>query len=231
MRPVEARPQPQGLSSARGRPAARSASGRPRTESSRSVASIVAATSSRSSTRSSASSSSSSSARACSPTRSSALIAIVNSAIGIRQEMKAKETLDQLALLVAPRAQVDPRRRDGRAARRRGRARRRRPGRARRPARRRRRRRRLARADDRRVAADRRVRRDPQAPRRPAALGLVLRSRAPGYYEVDAVREDSLRREDRRRGAGVPPPALAASARGQPGALGDDDRCWCRWRS
>ncbi len=38
------------------------------------------------------------------------LIAIVNSAIGIRQELKAKETLDQLALLVAPRAKVDPRR-------------------------------------------------------------------------------------------------------------------------
>ena len=32
------------------------------------------------------------------------LIAVVNSAIGIRQELKAKETLDQLALLVAPRA-------------------------------------------------------------------------------------------------------------------------------
>jgi cation-transporting P-type ATPase E len=39
------------------------------------------------------------------------LIAIVNSAIGIRQELKAKETLDQLALLVAPRAKVF---RDGR---------------------------------------------------------------------------------------------------------------------
>src|SRR5215212_8417921 len=34
------------------------------------------------------------------------LIAVINSAIGIRQEMKAKETLDQLALLVAPRAKV-----------------------------------------------------------------------------------------------------------------------------
>ena len=33
-------------------------------------------------------------------------IAIVNSYIGIRQELKAKETLDQLALLVAPRAQA-----------------------------------------------------------------------------------------------------------------------------
>ena len=34
------------------------------------------------------------------------LIAIVNSWIGIRQEMKAKETLDRLAILVAPRAGV-----------------------------------------------------------------------------------------------------------------------------
>src|SRR5918995_30814 len=34
------------------------------------------------------------------------VIAVVNSGIGIRQELKAKETLDQLALLVAPRAQA-----------------------------------------------------------------------------------------------------------------------------
>jgi cation-transporting P-type ATPase E len=34
------------------------------------------------------------------------LIAIINSSIGIRQELKAKETLDRLALLVAPRAKV-----------------------------------------------------------------------------------------------------------------------------
>ncbi|MGH2923901.1 MAG: cation-translocating P-type ATPase, partial [Solirubrobacterales bacterium] len=33
-------------------------------------------------------------------------IAAINSYIGIRQELKAKETLDQLALLVAPRAQA-----------------------------------------------------------------------------------------------------------------------------
>jgi cation-transporting ATPase E len=33
-------------------------------------------------------------------------VAIINSAIGIRQELKAKETLDQIALLVAPRAKV-----------------------------------------------------------------------------------------------------------------------------
>src|SRR5690606_32465418 len=34
------------------------------------------------------------------------LIAIVNTWIGIRQELKAKETLDRLAVLVAPRAEV-----------------------------------------------------------------------------------------------------------------------------
>ena len=34
------------------------------------------------------------------------LIAVINSAIGIRQEMKAKETLDQLSLLVAPKARA-----------------------------------------------------------------------------------------------------------------------------
>ena len=39
------------------------------------------------------------------------VIAIINSAIGIRQEIKAKETLDNLALLVAPRAERRPRRR------------------------------------------------------------------------------------------------------------------------
>jgi magnesium-transporting ATPase (P-type) len=40
------------------------------------------------------------------------LVAVINSAIGIRQEMKAKETLDELALLVAPRAKAI---RDGQA--------------------------------------------------------------------------------------------------------------------
>src|SRR4051795_11111737 len=34
------------------------------------------------------------------------LIAVVNSYIGIRQELKAKATLDELAVLVAPRANV-----------------------------------------------------------------------------------------------------------------------------
>ena len=39
------------------------------------------------------------------------VIAIINSYIGIRQELKAKRTLDELAVLVAPKAKVDPRRR------------------------------------------------------------------------------------------------------------------------
>ncbi len=34
------------------------------------------------------------------------LIAVINSYIGIRQELKAKRTLDELAVLVAPRAKV-----------------------------------------------------------------------------------------------------------------------------
>src|ERR1700709_1229041 len=34
------------------------------------------------------------------------LVAIINSYIGIRQELKAKATLDELAVLVAPRAKV-----------------------------------------------------------------------------------------------------------------------------
>jgi cation-transporting ATPase E len=34
------------------------------------------------------------------------LVAIVNTTIGIRSELRAKETLDELALLVAPRAKV-----------------------------------------------------------------------------------------------------------------------------
>src|SRR5690349_25152350 len=34
------------------------------------------------------------------------LIAIINSYIGIRQELNAKKTLDEVAVLVAPRAQV-----------------------------------------------------------------------------------------------------------------------------
>src|SRR3954468_21262071 len=41
------------------------------------------------------------------------VIAVINSYIGIRQELKAKATLDELAVLVAPRAKVL---RDGQAA-------------------------------------------------------------------------------------------------------------------
>ena len=44
------------------------------------------------------------------------LIAVVNSYIGIRQELKAKATLDELAVLVAPHARVRPRRQGRRAA-------------------------------------------------------------------------------------------------------------------
>ncbi len=65
------------------------------------------------------------------------VIAIINSYIGIRQELNAKKTLDELAVLVAPRARVL---RDGAVAELlddRGRPRRPRPGRAGRPARRR----------------------------------------------------------------------------------------------
>ena len=38
------------------------------------------------------------------------LVLVANSLIGIVQEMRAKRTLDQLAVLSAPRARVDPRR-------------------------------------------------------------------------------------------------------------------------
>ena len=128
-------------------------------------------------------------------------IAALNSYIGIRQELKAKETLDQLALLVAPRAQVDPRRRPGRAARRRGRAGRRGPHRAGRPAGRRRRGDPVARPDDRRVDADRRVRRDPQAGTRSRALGLVLPQRAPATTRwTRCARRATPRRSPARRG-------------------------------
>ena len=58
-------------------------------------------------------------------------IAILNSYIGIRQELKAKRTLDELAVVVAPKAKVIRDGRLDRAAGRGGRARRRRPGRAR----------------------------------------------------------------------------------------------------
>ena len=119
------------------------------------------------------------------------LIAVVNSAIGIRQELRAKETLDQLAVLVAPKARAV---RDGQLTELRGdevvpgdivlvepgdqlvadgvvvv----------------------LARPDDGRVDPDRGVRRGPQA--RAATGSSPARSASwdPAYYEVDAVREQS----------------------------------------
>ena len=92
-------------------------------------------------------------------------IAVINSYIGIRQEIKAKETLESLALLVAPRAKVVRDCRAGRAAGRGGRPRRLDPGRARRPAGRRRRCDREPGPHRRRVDAHRRGRRGPQARR------------------------------------------------------------------
>ena len=143
------------------------------------------------------------------------LIAVVNSAIGIRQELKAKETLDQLALLVAPRAKAV---RDGEPIE--------------------------LRADevvpgdlvrvepgdqlvaDGVVVSSRGLTMDESiltgesdGVRKREGDRLLSGSfclAGSGYYEVDAVRERQLRREGRGRGPGVPPSALAASGRGQP---------------
>ena len=206
----------QGLSSARPRPSGCASSARRRrTPRARSPASSPA-TSSRSSTRSSASSSCSTSALGLFADSIFGLIAVINSYIGIRQELKAKRTLDELAVLVAPHAKVV---RDGAAvepARRGGRARRRGRGRAGRPAGRRRRGDPQPRHDPRRVDADRRGRRGPQGPRRPGALGLLLHLRLRPLHRRRGARGE-LRRAAGRRGEGLPPPALAAAGRGQPG--------------
>ena len=144
------------------------------------------------------------------------LIAVVNSSIGIRQEMKAKETLDELAVLVAPHARSSATARWS-SCWRRGRPRRRRPGRARRPAGRRRRGDRHARDDDGRVAADRRGRRDPQGRGRPRRSPAPSASRAP----ATTWSTRSARRATPGTLAGeaqdLPPPALAAAGGGQPG--------------
>ena len=151
------------------------------------------------------------------------LIAIVNSAIGIRQELKAKETLDQLALLVAPRAKAV---RDGRLVE--------------------------LTADEvvpgdvvRVEPGDQLVADGPLVDTRGLTVDESLLT-----GESDGIRKrvgdrmlsgsfatlglgplrgrrgarGQLRGEDRRRGARVPPRAVAAAARGQRGAEGDDDR-------
>ena len=142
---------------------------------------------------------------------------MINSYIGIRQELKAKATLDELAVLVAPQARVV---RDGAAVEL------------------------LAeevvpgdvvavepgdqlvadgeviaqpRDDPRRVDADRRGRRGPQGPRRPGRSPAPSASRGSGHYVVDAVREESYAGRLAGEAQRLPPPALAAAGRGQPG--------------
>ena len=141
---------------------------------------------------------------------------MINSYIGIRQELKAKATLDELAVLVAPRARVV---RDGAVVE-------------------------LLATEivpgdvvqiapgdqlvaDGEVIATRGMTLDEsmltgeadgirKGQRRPRALRLLLRLRLrplPGRRGARA----ELRRPPRRRGARLPPPALAAAGRGQPG--------------
>ena len=149
------------------------------------------------------------------------LIAIVNSAIGIRQELKAKETLDELALLVAPQAEGGPRRRAWSSCR----AEEIVPGD-------------VVRVEpgdqlvaDGEVVASRGLTLDEsmltgeadgirKRERRPGALRLLLPLGLRLLRGRRGPRAEP-RREDRRRGEGVPPPALAAAARGQPGARRD----------
>ena len=144
------------------------------------------------------------------------VIAIVNSYIGIRQELKAKRTLDELAVLVAPHAKAirdgavvsllaeevvpgdviaiepgDQLVADGEDDR-------------------------QPRHDPRRVDADRRGRRGPQGRRRPGALGLLLHLRLRPLPGRRGARGE-LRGQAGGRGEGLPPPALAAAGRGQPG--------------
>ncbi len=165
-------------------------------------------------------------------------IAVINSAIGIRQELKAKETLDQLALLVAPRAKAV---RDGEPIELRAEE--------------------VVPGDLIRVEPGDQLVADGVVV---SSRGLTLDESiltgesegvskrdgdrllsgafclaGSGYYEVDAVRERQLRGAGRGRSQGVPPSTLAASGRGQPRAERDHDRdgaargarCWSRSRS
>ena len=150
------------------------------------------------------------------------VIAIINSAIGIRQEMKAKETLDNLALLVAPQAEVV---RDGHAIELRadeivpGDVVRVEPGDQLSPTARSSRSRGLT-VDESLLTGEADGIRKQRGDRMLSGAFCISGS---GYYEVDAVREDSYAEKIAGRGEGVPPPAVAAAARGQPGPQGDDD--------
>ena len=207
----ERRSAPRGLSSAE---AARRLHdlGPPEPPSSRSVAASSPATSSPSSTRSSAPSSSCILSLGLFADALFGLIAVVNSAIGIRQELKAKETLDQLALLVAPRAKAV---RDGELVELRaeevvpGDLD---PGRARRPAGRRRRRG----LDPRGLTIDESILTGESDGVRKHDGDRVLSGAfclaGSGYYEVDAVREDSHAEKVAGEARALPPPARRRSS-------------------
>ena len=150
------------------------------------------------------------------------VIAIINSAIGIRQEMKAKETLDNLALLVAPQAEVDPRRRSDTSSG---------PTRS------------CPATSIRVEPGDQLIADGPVVSSRGLTVDESLLTgeadgirkergdemlsgsfciSGSGYYEIDAVRGDSYAEKIAGRGQGVPPSALPASARGRPDPQGDD---------
>ena len=151
------------------------------------------------------------------------LIAIVNSAIGIRQELQAKETLDRLALLVAPRAKVV---RDSRLVE--LHASEVVPGD-------------LVRVepgdqlvadgvvvDSRGLTVDESLLTGESDGIRKRAGDRLLSGSfvisGSGHYELDAVRDDSYAEKIAGEAKRVPPPALAAAGGGQPGPEGDLDR-------
>ena len=143
---------------------------------------------------------------------------VANSGIGIVQELRAKRALDHLAALVAPQRDGRPRRREPREGRRGGRPEAISSGAGGRPGRRRRRARRERPARARRVDPDRRVAPGPARPGEEVRSGSFAVEGA-GAYVVDGRRRRQLRAADRRRGARVPPSAVAARARHQPAAL------------
>ena len=144
------------------------------------------------------------------------LIAVINSYIGIRQELKAKRTLDELAVLVAPHAKVvrdgavvgllaeeivpgdmvkvepgDQLVADGETLSTRGMT-----------------------LDESMLTGEADGVR--KGARRPRPLRLLLHQRLRLLQGRRGARAE-LRRAPRRRGARLPPPALAAAGRGQPG--------------
>ena len=144
------------------------------------------------------------------------LIAVINSYIGIRQELKAKATLDELAVLVAPHAKVvrdgetiellatevvpgdvvhvepgDQLVADGEVIPTRGMT-----------------------LDESMLTGEADGVRKGLGERALSGSFCVSGS---GYYVADAVREESYAGRPRRGGSDLPPPPLAAAGRGQPG--------------